>query len=251
MHSKVKWNLQTNRTIWPILSNWMLFYQPQKTPKHRREVSRSFFRSNFRNFFSPASPLRGWSVLRWCLNRKELRPKPTEGLQKRAMDGNMRTVVLLHARLQGNSWAYCFAITILPQKSCNIFMDDSTCLMELQLRFWSPKPNVLTNHLPHFPSPNQQTLAHWHQRGIQTISEKSWNQFSNFWIRLIKFFSHLTQMVFPFDDFFKKSQKWPAISFAHRCACMEVTSTAAVWMFFAMVSFIKIKVETPKKRMTN
>ena len=95
--------------------------------------------------------------------------------------------------------------------------------MELQLRFWSPKPNVLTNHLPHFPSPNQQTLVHWHQRGIQTISEKSWNQFSNFWIRLIKFFSHLTQMVFPFDDFFKKSQKWPAISFAHRCACMEVT----------------------------
>lgn len=148
-------------------------------------------------------------------------------------------LLLLHARLQGNSWAYYFDI---------IFMDDSTCLMELQLRFWSPKPNVLTNHLPHFPSPNQQTLVHWHQRGIKTISEKSWNQFSNFWIRLIKIFSHLTQMVFLFDDFFKKIAEVPAISFAHRCACMEVTDgPAAVWMFYAMVSFIQTKVETQKK----
>lgn len=37
------------RTIWPILSNWVLFYQPQKT-----EASGWGFRahcSNFRNFF--------------------------------------------------------------------------------------------------------------------------------------------------------------------------------------------------------
>jgi len=40
----------------------LLFINLKKKPKHPGEVSRSIYRSNVRTFFSPASPLRGWSV---------------------------------------------------------------------------------------------------------------------------------------------------------------------------------------------
>ena len=119
------------------------FYEPEGT-KHRAvslHIAATFL------LVSPASPLRGCSVLR-CLNRKESRPKPSDGL-------NMRTAVLLQDCKETHELTYCDAM-ILPQKSCNIFMGTTVLvLLELQVRFWSQKPNVLTNQLPHFPPMNK------------------------------------------------------------------------------------------------